>query len=304
MVAELYEIIDEKFRAMRIGSAKLQVIHTGALWNEGPVYFADGDYVVWSDIPNNRMLTWADGGAARVFRQPSNKANGNTRDLLGRLVTCEHGMRRVTRTEPDGTVTILCDAFEGGKLNSPNDVVVKSDGTIWFTDPSYGCLNNYLGTKGHVEQTANHVFRFDPNGNQLDVVISDMSMPNGLAFSSDETLLYVSDTGVTHDPKGPHHICAFEVADNGTQIGKRQSIIEVSPGCPDGFRLDQDGNIWTSAADGVHCYDPAGTLLGKIYVPEVVSNLTFGGPDRNRLFITGATTLFAIYVAQTGLLRP
>jgi len=297
------EILDERFRSMTLGNAWLEKLHGGMLWAEGPVYFADGDYLLWSDIPNNRIMQFVEGAGVRVFRQPSNNSNGNTRDRQGRLVTCEHGARRVTRTEPDGSITVLADNYRGKRLNSPNDVVVKSDGSIWFTDPPYGILSAYEGGKSASELGTCYVFRLDPRDGGLSIVADDFVKPNGIAFSPDETTLYVADTGASHDPEGPHHIRAFAV-EGGARLGQGRVFAEINPGLADGFRLDRDGNLWTSAGDGVHCFSPAGELLGKIKVPEVVSNVTFGGPKRNRLFITATTSLYAIYVAQEGAQLP
>ncbi|HEX3498171.1 MAG TPA: SMP-30/gluconolactonase/LRE family protein [Stellaceae bacterium] len=297
------EIFDDRFHFMTLGNAWLEKLHGGMLWAEGPVYFADGDYLLWSDIPNNRMMQWSEGLGVRVFRHPANNSNGNTRDRQGRLVTCEHGTRRVTRTESDGTITILADKYRGKRLNSPNDVVVKSDGSIWFTDPPYGILSDYEGHKTASELGVCYVFRLDPASGNLAIAADDFVKPNGIAFSPDESILYVADTGASHDPKGPHHIRAFTVRD-GARLSEGRVFAEINPGLADGFRLDVDGNLWTSAGDGVHCYSPAGELLGKIKVPEVVSNVTFGGPKRNRLFITATTSLYAIYVAQAGAQRP
>jgi len=297
------EIHDERFRSMTLGNAWLEKLHGGMLWAEGPVYFADGDYLLWSDIPNNRIMQFVQGAGVRVFRQPSSNSNGNTRDRQGRLVTCEHGARRVTRTEPDGDITVLADNYRGKRLNSPNDVVVKSDGSVWFTDPPYGILSAYEGGTSASELGACYVFRLDPGDGGLSIVADDFVKPNGIAFSPDETTLYVADTGASHDPKGPHHIRAFAV-EGGARLSKSRIFAEINPGLADGFRLDRDGNLWTSAGDGVHCFSPAGELLGKIKVPEVVSNVTFGGPKRNRLFITATTSLYAIYLAQEGAQLP
>ena len=238
-----------------------------------------------------------------VFRDFSNNSNGNTRDRQGRLITCEHGARRVTRTEPDGSITVLVDQFQGKKLNSPNDVVVKSDGTVWFTDPPYGILSDYEGHVAEGEYGGCYVFRFDPATGALDAVVEDFNKPNGIAFSPDESKLYVVDTGRSHSPDGEHHIRVFSV-DNQGRLSGGEVFAEVSPGIPDGLRVDLHGNIWTSAGDGVQCYAPDGGCLGKITVPEPVSNLTFGGEKRNRLFITATTSLYAVYVATTGAQRP
>jgi gluconolactonase len=303
-VSPEFEIINYKrFRPSVVANARLELLHTGMRWAEGPVYFADGDYLLWSDIPNNRILRWVEGGSVTTYRYPSNNANGNTRDRQGRLITCESGGRRVTRTEYDGSITVLADSFQGKRLNSPNDVVVKSDNTIWFTDPDYGILSDYTGNKAEGELGANHVFRFDPRSGALDIATAEMMKPNGLAFSPDESILYVADTSVTHDPAGAHHIMAWRVME-GRRLVEPRVFATIEPGVADGFRVDTAGNIWTSAGDGVHCYAPDGELIGKIRCPEVVTNLTFGGPKNNRLFLTCASSLYAVYVGERGAQRP
>ncbi len=294
-----FEILTPEFRKLVLPNGWVERLHTGMRWAEGPVWFGDGGYVVWSDIPNDRMLQWVDGLGVRTFRQPSNYANGNTRDLEGRLITCEHGARRVTRTEIDGRITVLADRYKGKRLNSPNDVVVKSDGTIWFTDPPYGIMNDYEGHKADMELDGCYVFRLDPRAGELTVVADDFVRPNGIAFSPDERRLYVSDTSISHDPNGNRHIRVFDVDEKG-RLSNGRVFAVVTPGCSDGFRLDTAGNVWTSAGDGVHCYAPDGTLLGKIRIPEAVSNLCFGGPKRNRLFITATTSLYSVYVGVNG----
>ena len=299
-----YEIIDPRFRGLVVGSAALEELYRGCRWAEGPVWFNDAQQLIWSDIPNQRMLRWAEGGSVSVFRQPSNFTNGNTRDRQGRLVSCEHGTRRVTRTEVDGSITVLADSFGGKRLNSPNDVVVHSAGTIWFTDPSYGILSDYEGYKAAQEQATRNVFRLDPDTGSLEIVASDFLQPNGLAFSPDETLLYIADSGTNPDGSRPRHIRVFDVVDGGRRLDNGRVFAVIDKGVPDGFRLDTAGNLWTSAADGIHCFAPDGTLLGKILVPQEVSNLTFGGPRRNRLFITATQSLYAIYVTATGAQIP
>ena len=303
LVGEAYEYYDPRFRDMTVPIAELEVLYDGCRWSEGPVWFNDGGFLVWSDIPNNRLLRWVPDQGVSVFRANSNFANGNTRDREGRLITCEHGGRRVTRTEPDGTITVIADSFDGKRLNSPNDVVVKSDGTIWFTDPSYGIISDYEGFKGQQEQGGCYVFCADPASGELRIVADDFVKPNGLAFSPDESRLYVADSGLSHDPGGPHHIRVFEVSDDNTLSGG-EIFIEVSPGVPDGFRLDTDGNLWTSAQDGVRVFDREGVPLGRIKLPKMVSNLTFGGPRRNRLFITCTEKLYSVYVGATGAQLP
>lgn len=303
MLGNDFEHIDKRFRELTVPIAAVEKLYDGCRWAEGPVWFADGGYLVWSDIPNNRLLRWTPEKGVDVFNADSNYTNGNTRDTQGRLVSCQHGGRRVIRTEPNGSITVIADSYNGKPLNSPNDVVVKSDGSIWFTDPNYGIMSNYEGYKADMEQDGCFVYRVSADLSEITIVVDDFVKPNGLAFSPDEKILYIADSGVSHDPEAPHHIRAFNVSDDG-QLSNSRVFAEVSPGLPDGFRLDTEGNIWTSAADGVHCYAPDGTLLGKIKIPEVVANLTFGGPRKNRLFITGTTSLYSVFVAATGAQTP
>lgn len=290
---------DEAFRFLVNPAAGLKKLCSGMLWAEGPVYFPQGDYLLWSDIPNNRMLQWAEGLGMRVYRSASNNSNGNTRDREGRLITCEHLSRSVTRTESDGSITVLADSYNGKRLNSPNDVVVKSDGSIWFTDPSYGILSDYEGKKADQEQEGCFVFRLDVRSGALTLLADDFVKPNGLAFSPDESLLYVSDTGLSHQLDGPHHIRVFDVED-GLGLTNGRVFAEIEKGVPDGFRLDQEGNIWTSTGGGVQCFSPSGRLLGEILIDEAVANVTFGGPKNNRLFITATTSLYALYLGVSG----
>jgi len=292
-----YEIIHPRFGSLLLGNCRLEKLHTGTRWAEGPCYFADSGVLIWSDIPNNRMLRWTEGLGVDVFRQPSHCSNGNTRDRQGRLVTCEHETRRVTRTEWDGSITVLVDRYQGRRLNSPNDVVVKSDDTIWFTDPPYGIMSDYEGNKSASELEGNYVFCLDPASGALSVVASDFDKPNGLAFSPDESRLFVADSG------HPRHMRVFDVKDGRTLSGGRV-FAECDAGCYDGFRFDTEGNLWTSTKAGVSCYSPEGELLGKIRVPEAVANLTFGGPKRNRLFITATTSLYSVFVNANGVQRP
>jgi gluconolactonase len=297
MADGIYEIIDDRFNALFNSSAALDQIHTGCRWAEGPVWFKDGNYLLWSDIPNNRMMRYIPDGGVSVFRADANYSNGNTRDRQGRLVTCEHGARRVTRTEIDGSITVLADSFEGRRLNSPNDVVVRSDGSIWFTDPTYGIQSDYEGHKATPEQATNNVYRIDPETGAVDAVIRDFVQPNGLAFSPDETKLYVADSG------SPRHIRVFDVVD-GRTLANSRVFCTVEPGVPDGFRFDVEGNLWTSAWDGVQCFAADGTLIGKILVPERVANLTFGGPKANRLYIAATSSIYAIYLTTNGAAVP
>ena len=298
-----YEIRDPRFRDLLVSSAALDELYTGCRWAEGPVWFNDGSYLLFSDIPNERVLRWIEGAGTSVYRAPSNFINGNTRDREGRLVSCEHGGRRVIRTEIDGTITTLADRYQGKRLNSPNDVVVKSDGSVWFSDPSYGILSDYEGYKADEEQPSRNVYRLDPVNGELTVVVDDFLQPNGLCFSPDERLLYVADSGASHKPDAPRHIRVFDVTE-GKRLTNGRVFAHIDKGIPDGMRTDVDGNLWSSAADGVHCFHPDGTLLGKILVPQAVANLTFGGPRKNRLFITASTSLYAIYTATRGAQLP
>lgn len=296
-----FEILDPSFNKCLTGHGRVERLWTGARWAEGPAWFGGGRYLVFSDIPNNRMLRFDEcSGHMAVFRQPANNSNGNTTDREGRLVTCEHLGRRVTRTEHDGSITILADHYNGMRFNSPNDVVVKSDGSIWFTDPSYGILSDYEGRKSESEIGACNVYRIDGATGDVRVVADDFVKPNGLAFSPGESLLYIADTGISHDPKGPKHIRAFKVNADGKTLGASKVFADCTAGLFDGFRADADGRIWTSAGDGVHCYTPGGQLIGKIRIPELVANVCFGGPVRNRLFICGCTSLYSAYLAVNG----
>jgi gluconolactonase len=303
MSAPSVESYHASFFALTGRAAQLERLWTGGQWCEGPVYLPREDAVLWSDIPANRVMWWKDGRGARVWLCPSNFANGHTLDREGRLISCEHGTRRVTRREADGTFVTLASHYRGMRLNSPNDVVVESDGSIWFTDPPYGILSDYEGHKAESEIGANYVFRLDPRTGALAVVADDFDKPNGLAFSPDESVLYISDTGFSHDPNGPHHIRAFDVVD-GCRLARGRVFAVVEPGGPDGFCVDCEGNVFTSAWDGIHVYAPDGRLLGKIRVPEKTSNCTFGGPGGNRLFITAETSLYAITLETRGAPAP
>lgn len=294
-----FESLHASFGECFVGHARVERLWTGARWCEGPAWFAAGRYLVWSDIPNNRMMRWDEtDGSVSEFRRPSNYSNGHTVDNAGRLVSCEHLGRRVTRTEFDGKITVLADGFDGKRLNSPNDVVVKSDGSVWFTDPSYGILSDYEGDRATPELTCN-VYRIDADG-RLTVVADDFVKPNGLAFSPDESVLYIADTGVTHDEHGPRHIRALKVSADGQSLDKGVVFAECTAGVFDGFRCDCDGRIWSSASDGVHCYSVDGRLIGKVRIPEIVANVTFGGEKLNRLFICGTSSLYSVYVTVNG----
>lgn len=279
-------------------------LQSGMAWTEGPVYFADTKTLVWSDSPNHRLMKLDEvSGSVSILRESSEYANGNTRDMQGRLVSCQHATRSITRTEWDGSIVTLVDSYQGRRLNSPNDVVVKSDGTIWFTDPTYGISAEYEGGVAEPEQEKRNVFRFDPRDNSLRSVVEDFAQPNGLAFSPDEKTLYIADSGFWPNPDDPHHIRAFDVAADGSLSGSRV-IVDVEPGIPDGLRVDASGNLWISCADGVLCARSTGELIGKIKVPENVANLCFGGERRNRLYICAHTSLYAIYLNTTGAFRP
>jgi gluconolactonase len=295
----IYEIHDDRFRYLIVPTSPLDELYSECRWAEGPVWFGDLGCLIWSDNPNERMLRWVEGGGVSTFRSPSNFSNGNTRDRQGRLVSCEHGTRRVTRTELDGSITVLADSFEGKRLNSPNDVVVRSDGSVWFTDPTYGIMSNYEGFRADPEQKTRNVYRIDPQAGAIEAVVTDFGQPNGLAFSPDEKVLYVADSSSSHDPKAPRHIRAFDVVD-GRRLSNSREFCTIDKGLPDGFRVDVDGNVWSSAGDGVHCFAPDGKLIGKILVPQTVANVTFGGPRRNRLFITATHSLYAVYTAAIG----
>lgn len=301
--SSIYEIHDPRFRHLVVVSAELEELYSGCRWAEGPVWFADLNCLLFSDIPNQRMLRYSPGHGVSVFREPSNFANGNTRDGQGRLVSCEHGGRRVTRTEIDGSITVLADRYDGKRLNAPNDVVVKSDGSVWFSDPTYGILSDYEGYKAEPELPNRNVFRLDPQSGALTSVVDDFLQPNGLAFSPDEKRLYIADSAQSHDETAPSHIRVFDVVD-GSRLKNGRVFCNLDSGIPDGFRVDTLGNVWTSAGDGVHCFAPDGTLLGKILVPQTVANLTFGGPRRNRLFITATRSLYAVYTTATGAQHP
>ena len=291
-----FEVLDDRFASCIKGSAKVEKLYEGCRWAEGPAYFPLMRSVVWSDIPNDRMLRWDETtGVTGVFRHPAGYTNGNTVDREGRLVSCEHGNRRVTRTEHDGSITVLADRHDGKRLSSPNDVVVKSDGSIWFTDPPYGIESDYEGHKGEVEQGGNYVYRIDPGNGEVRVVADDFDRPNGLAFSPDESKLVISDTGSS----ATRHFRIFDVNDDGTLSGG-EVLATCTAGGFDGFRFDTDGRIWTSAGDGVHCITLEGDLIGKVKVPEGVANVVFGGFKRNRLFICGTTSLYSVMLPVQG----
>jgi len=302
MVADV-EIMDTRFRRYLLGNARIERLATGFRWAEGPVWFGDAGHLLFSDIPNDRILRWTEEGVS-VFRQPAGYANGHTRDREGRLVTCEHGGRRISRTELDGRVIAVVDNFEGKKLNSPNDVVVRSDGTIWFTDPPYGIQTDYEGECAESETGRYVVYRYAPRTDKLTAICDEAVHPNGLAFSPDERTLYLADTGMPSDPTPCGRIFALDVSDDGQSLFRPRIFADISGGYADGLRCDEDGNLWTSAGAGINCYHPDGALLGRIGIPETVANVTFGGRKKNRLFICASTSLYAIYLNTRGAQTP
>ena len=293
------QIIDQSFDKYRVKLASVERIAHGFRWSEGPVWFGDGRYLLWSDIPNNRIMKWEEQtGAVSVFRQPSNHANGNTRDRQGRLVTCEH-LGRVTRTEYDGSIRVIADRFQGNPLSSPNDVVVKSDNSIWFTDPPFGLLSWYEGRIAPQEVPMN-VYRVDADG-EMTVVEGEVNRPNGLCFSPDESLLYLVESGTS-----PRNVYVYDVTGGGKRLANRRKFIDVGAGTPDGMRCDTDGNLWMgwgmgdASVDGVNVYNPDGRLIGRITLPERCANLCFGGLHRNRLFMAASKSVYALYVNAQG----
>ncbi len=295
----LYEKFDDRFDGLVFGNAGLDTLYTGCRWGEGPAYLAAGKYLVWSDIPNDRVMRYDEtDGHVSVFQTPVGYHNGHTVDRQGRLVACEHQGRCISRIDHDGTRRVLASHYLGKRFNSPNDVVVKSDDSVWFTDPTYGIDSDYEGDAAPSDVGASYVYRWDAVSGDVTAVATDFVKPNGLAFSPDESRLYIADTGATHIKHGPRHIRVAPVM--GKALGPATPFATSPAGFFDGFRVDRNGNVWTSTADGVHVYAPDGTPLGRIAIPEVVSNLCFGGPKRNRLYITATTSLYAIYVNAHG----
>ncbi|MGH8327107.1 MAG: SMP-30/gluconolactonase/LRE family protein, partial [Steroidobacteraceae bacterium] len=292
------EIHDERFRSMVLSNARLETLGEGYAWLEGPVWFADHDCLYVSDIPNDRILRWSEHGGVSVFRRPAGFVNGHARDMQGRLLGCSHHDRCITRTEFDGKVTVLANRHRGKRLNSPNDIVCKSDGTIWFSDPLYGINTDYEGGK-QVSELPPALYRLQPGTGSLTVVADDFAGPNGLAFSPDERLLYVAESGGQFEREPRQYIRRFTV-DEGGRLTGGERFHKVSPGFTDGLRVDSQGNVWSSAADGVHCISSDGELLGKILTPSLVSNLAFGGRNRSRLFVCASHRLMAIYTNVRG----
>jgi len=295
--------LDSRFDAVRLPLAAVERLYTGCRWSEGPVWFGDGRYLLWSDIPNNRILKWnEEDGEVSIHRKPSNFANGHTRDRNGRLITCEHGGRRITRTEYDGHIAIVADSYKGKRLNSPNDVVVKSDGSVWFTDPVFGILGQYEGHKAEPELDQ-LVYRVDPESGELSVVAEGVLGPNGLCFSPDESVLYLVESRGVPNRK----ILAYDVATDGGSLKNRRVLIDAGPGTPDGMRCDIHGNLWCGwgmgdeTLDGVHIFAPDGDLIGRIALPERCANVCFGGLERNRLFMAASQSLYALYVNTQGV---
>lgn len=296
------QVLDASFDRYRSRMVAIERLATGFRWAEGPAWFGDGRFLLWSDIPNNRIMRWSEEtGEVSVFRAPSDHANGNTRDRAGRLVTCEHGTRRVTRTEYDGSITVLAEEFDGKRLNSPNDVVVKSDGSVWFTDPTYGIMGYYIGCRAESELSTG-IYRIDPDTGEVALLDDALEAPNGLAFSPDESRLYVADSG-----SQPCRIYVFDVADGGRSLTNRRVLLDVEDGMPDGMRVDVHGNLWvawgvtTTGNDGVRVINPGGRIIGIIGLPEGCANLCFGGRWRNRLFMAASQSLYSVYVSTQGV---
>ena len=292
----------DRFLTYILPNTTPKILAFGFDWVEGPVWFGDMEMLLFSDIPNNRIMCWKEDAGLTVFRKPSNFSNGLARDRKGRLLACEHGTRRVTRTEHDGTVTVLADSYEDKRLNSPNDIVVGKNNSIWFTDPHYGIATNYEGFRAREELPCG-VYRIDPATGDPELMTDALDCPNGLAFNPEGTVLYISDTGRLHDPNSDPCIWRFEVID-GCRLGQGERFYTVDCGVSDGFRIDSDGNIWTSAGDGVHCINANGVLEGKIHLPETVANVTFGGRSKHVLFIAATTSIYAIPLNRQGIQHP
>ena len=292
-MSQIIAVYDQRMYSLIKPDARLEKLASGAKHSEGPVYFPEDDSVIFSDVSGNRLFGWSAKDGVKIVREPSYYQNGNYRDLEGRLVACSHGQRAIIRREYNGEWRVLCDRYRDMRLNSPNDLIVKSDGTIWFSDPPFGLTQPDEGCGGVEEQAGSFVYRFDPNTGEIDAVIKEMERPNGLAFNKNESILYVSDTSQVDYPQGHHYIRAYDVS-NGKQLVNSRVFAQIEPGQPDGLKVDEQDNIFTSSADSVQIYASDGTCLGKIFVPEVCANLTFGGKDSKRLFITAGGSLYAI----------
>ena len=298
-----FEILSDEFQRIVRHSEGLELIADGMIFTEGTTWVSNRNMVIWSDFFNNRIMQWSESSGIDVFRQPSNRVNGNTIDLEGRVVSCETTGRKVVREEPDGTITVLADRYDGGRFTSPNDVVVKSDGSIWFTDPDYGILVPGIGDGEMPEQDRCRVYRIDPATGQVDSVCEDFDKPNGLAFSPDERVLYVADSGRTHGEFRNHHVTRFDVVDRGARIENPTVIAVVDPWVPDGMRVDTDGNLYVAAGDGVQVFSANGDLLGKILTPDVVTNCAFGMPDYQTLFIAATECVWKVRLDAKGAVR-
>lgn len=297
-----YLVVDDRFKSLHFGNSRLEKLWTGTRWAEGPVYVPAGKYLLWSDIPNDRAMRFDEtDGSVSEFQKPSMNSNGQFIDHEGRVVRCEHRGRCISRIEHDGSRRVLASTWEGKRLNSPNDVLVKSDRSIWFTDPTYGIDHDYEGDQAESEIGAANVYRLDVETGIVTAVVTDMLRPNGLTFSPDESLLYVVDTGITHDPTCTPKIRVYDVRPDGASVSNGQLFTICDAGVFDGIRADVHGNVWAAAGDGIHCFDKNGTLLGKVLVPEVCSNFTFGGPKFNRMYICASTSLYSVYLNTRGV---
>ncbi len=296
------EIISDEFESLLGSQRELTQVATGMAFCEGTHWVAEGGYLVWSDIPNNRMMRWSESDGTSVFREPCGNTNGHTTDLEGRILSCETSGRRVSRTEPDGSVVTVADRYRGGRLTSPNDIVVKSDGTVWFTDPDYGALHPELGHGKGPEQDRNRLYRYDPETGVLTSPCEEFDKPNGIAFSPDESVLYVGDTGRTHGEFRAHRVMAFDVS--GAEVSNPRVFADIDPWVPDGMRTDVNGNLFVSAGDGIQCFNPSGEMIGKIHTPEVAANLSFGMSDRQTLFIAATSSVWSIELNTAGATRP
>lgn len=301
-MSDRIEIFSDEFESLLGKDRELKQVSTNMAFCEGTNWVEPGGYLVWSDIPNNRMMRWSENDGTSVMREPCGNTNGHTTDLEGRILSCETSGRRVSRTEHDGSVVTLADRYNGGRLTSPNDVAVKSDGTVWFTDPDYGALHPELGHGRATEQDRNRVYRLVPETGELTAVSEDFDKPNGIVFSPDESTLYISDTGRTHGEFRPHRVMAFDVT--GNELTNPRVFAEVDPWVPDGMRVDVKGNLFVGAGDGIQCFNSSGDLIGKIHTPEIAANCSFGMSDRQTLFIAATSSIWSIKLNTAGATRP